>query len=126
LTLKQILQLPTSKSFDVDANDSIAPVALVSGLNDAQQAASSTRPEVKSSEVNVKVQQTELEKAKYSLRPSLTLGGSLYTAYSDNKFGSTTNNAIDSKYLSQIDNNFYQNLGLTLSIPLFDRNTRFR
>lgn len=113
LTLKQLLQLPTSMNFDVASKDSVTPVLLVAGLNEAQQLALNTRPEVKSSELNVAVQQTEVEKAKYSLRPSLSLSGSIGSSYAKS--------TLDKMYFSQIGNNFYQNLGLTLSVPIFDR-----
>ncbi|HVX28012.1 MAG TPA: TolC family protein [Parafilimonas sp.] len=113
LTLKQILQLPTDALFNVSANDSITPVSLVAGLHEAEVIALNTRPEVKSSALSLEVQQTEVEKAKYSLRPSLTLGGSVGSSYSRNSLGE--------KYFSQVNNNFNQNLGLTLSVPIFDR-----
>lgn len=113
LALKQILQLPTSMSFDVFSKDSVSAVSLVAGLTEAQQLALNTRPEVKSSTVNIAVQQTEVEKAKYSLRPSLSLSGSIGSSY--------TKNTLDKLYFSQMGDNFYQNLGLTLSIPILDR-----
>ncbi len=119
LTLKQILQLPTAMKFDVSTADTIAPVALVTGLNEAQQIALNTRPEVKSSAVNVQVQQTAVALARYSLRPSLSLGGTINSSYSRN--GLSGVNGASDKFFSQINNNFYQNLGLTLSIPIFDR-----
>ncbi|MFT4155726.1 TolC family protein [Parafilimonas sp.] len=110
LTLKQILQLPTAMLFNVSSKDSVTAVSLVTGLNEAQQLALSTMPEVKSSQLGVAVQQTEVEKAKYSLRPSLSLDGGIGTSY-----------ASSGKYFTQINNNFYQGLGLTLSVPIFDR-----
>ncbi len=118
LTLKQILQLPTAMKFDVAAGDSITPVSLVAGLNEAQQIALNTRPEVKSADVNVQVQQTSVAIARYSLRPALSLGGAVNSSYSGNNFSGT---GTSGKYFSQISNNFYQNLGLTLSVPIFDR-----
>lgn len=118
LTLKQILQLPTDALFNVSRSDSITPVSLVSDLHEAEVIALNTRPEVKSSALTVAMQEVEVEKARYSLRPSLVLGGALNTSYSKNNFslGGTSG-----KYVSQIGNNFDQNLGLTLSVPIFDR-----
>ncbi len=113
LTLKQILQLPTSNNFDVVTSDSIQPVSLVTDLASAQQIALNNRPEVKSSELGVQVEQVELAKARYSLRPSLTANGSLFTNYA------SSNPAT--KYFYAIENNFYQGLGITLSVPIFDR-----
>ena len=118
LTLKQILQLPTTMKFDVAAGDTIAPVSLVAGLNEAQQIALNIRPEIKSADVNVQVQQTSVAIARYSLRPALSLGGSVNSSYSKNNLSGI---GSSDKFFSQINNNFYQNLGLTLSIPIFDR-----
>ena len=119
LTLKQILQLPTAMKFDVTAGDSIAPVSLVAGLNEAQQIALNTRPEIKGAALSLQVQQKQVDIARYSLRPSLSLGGSINSSYSRNSFSGT--GSTSDKFFSQLNNNFYQNIGLTLSIPIFDR-----
>ncbi|MDQ0639170.1 outer membrane protein TolC [Pedobacter sp. W3I1] len=42
----------------------------------------------------------------------MSLGGSLNTGYNNNSIGG---------YGYQLNNSFYQNIGLTLSIPIFDR-----
>ncbi|KLT64233.1 TolC family protein [Pedobacter sp. BMA] len=111
LTLKQLLQIPTSEAFEVSA-DSVQTPQVLDNLASAQDKALRTRPEIKSGELNIQLQNIELAKAKSTLRPTLSLGGSLYTGYSNNSAGS---------YSYQLNNNFYQNLGLTLSIPIFDR-----
>lgn len=112
LTLKQLLQLPTDAAFEVSTTDNVAGTPTLDNLASAQDKALRTRPEVKSGELNIQLQTTQLEKAKATLRPTLSLGGSLYTGYNNNNLGS---------YGYQLNNSFYQNLGLTLSIPIFDR-----
>jgi len=112
LTLKQILQLPTDTGFTVSGTDTLRTGALAAPLAQAQQTALDSRPEVKSSELNVAIAQVDIEKARAGLRPTLTLGGSLYTNYAKDPAY---------KYFPQLNNNFYQQLGLTLSIPIFDR-----
>jgi outer membrane protein len=112
LTLKQILQLPTDTTFDVSAADTTETKTLAAPLREAQETALANRPEVKSSELGVQVSQINIEKAKAGLRPVLSLGGSLYTGY-------TRDPAYT--YFPQLNNNFYQQLGLTLSVPILDR-----
>ena len=112
LTLKQLLQIPTAEAFEVSTTDTVQTPQVLDNLASAQDKALRTRPEIKSGELNIQLQGFELQKAKSTLRPSLSLGGSLYTGYNNNNLGSYTN---------QLNNSFYQNIGLTLSIPIFDR-----
>lgn len=112
LTLKQLLQLPTDISFEVSKTDTVKTSPALDNLASAEDKALKTRPEIKSGELNIQLETNELAKAKSTLRPTLSLGGSLYTGYNNNNYGS---------YTYQLNNSFYQNLGLTLSIPIFDR-----
>jgi len=92
--------------------DSILVEQAVPGLSGAQDAAAQTRPEIRNSQIGIQIAQTELEKAKAQVKPTISLGAGLSTGYSDNQ---------TSKYLSQINNNFYQSLGVTMGIPIFSR-----
>ncbi|WP_131537115.1 TolC family protein [Pedobacter nototheniae] len=112
LTLKQILQLPTSSPFDVVTQDTTKNTQALDNLASAQDKALRTRPEIKSAELNIQLQTTELLKAKATIRPTLSLSGSLYSGYNNNSIGN---------YSYQLNNAFNQSLGLTLSIPIFDR-----
>ncbi|SEA37916.1 outer membrane protein [Arachidicoccus rhizosphaerae] len=112
LTLKQILQLPTGTNFDISSDANLQDVPALLPLTEAQNSALNTRPEVASSAINVEVEEAELAKIKAGLKPTLSLGGSVGSSY-----GST----ISGGYFPQLNNNFYQQLGLTLSIPIFDR-----
>lgn len=114
LTLKQALQLPTATPFDISSSTSLQEVPALLPLNEAQASALSSRPEVASSELNVQVEQAELAKVRAGLKPTVSLGGSVGSSY-----GSTTTGG----YLPQLNNNFYQQLGLTLSVPIFDKKT---
>jgi outer membrane protein len=111
LTLKQILQLPTDTAFEVSQADTMETKTLAAPLAQAQQTALDNRPEVKSGELGVQIAQIDIEKAKAGLRPTLGLGGSVFTNYSKNA----------QTYFPQLNDNFYQQLGLTLSVPIFDR-----
>lgn len=110
IALKQILQLPSSAAFDVVQPDTLVTNQSVVSLPEAENAAVISRPEVKIGELGVKSAQVELEKSRAGALPSVSLGAGLSSGYSDNQ---------DLKYFSQLNNNFYQRLGVTVSIPIF-------
>jgi outer membrane protein len=112
LTLKQLLLLPSPTDFDIPVPDTLMASALVPSLEEAQKAALDTRPEIKNGELGVRISQYDLAKAKAGYYPVATVGGSLATGYSNND---------NDAYLKQIDNNFYQQIGLSLSIPIFTK-----
>jgi len=111
LTLKQLLQLPWNYSMEVSVPDSVIATALVPSLDEVQNVALATRPEIKYAETGVDIAQTNLRLAKARLLPVASIGTSLATGYSNNQ-------SVD--YLKQLDNNFYQRAGLTITIPIFN------
>jgi len=110
LTLKQILQLPSSYNFEISAPDTLITEKVYPPLQEAESKALQTRPEVRNGELDVDVAQTDLNKARAGALPKASVGASLATGYSDYQTG---------KYTSQLNNNFYQQMGVTLSIPIF-------
>jgi outer membrane protein len=110
LTLKQLLQLPTTYSFSIVQPDTMAVERPVPSLATAQELALQTRPEVKNGELGIQVAEIGLAKAKAGFKPTLSLGTSLASGFSDNQSYS---------YWQQLDNNFYQRAGLTLAVPIF-------
>jgi outer membrane protein len=110
--LKQLLLLPASFDFQAQAPDTIpvqqVPISLYTAQNEAQQ----TRPEVKNAEVQIQLSQAELKKMQASTKPTISLGGGLATGYSNNQ---------SAKYVSQLNNNFYQSLDITMGIPIYSR-----
>lgn len=114
VTLKQLLQLSYQDSFDIVSPDTIISKEAVTGLDSAVAIAMRTRPEVKNGQVGVDVSGYDLAKAKTGYLPLLTASAELSTGY--------TNNVADS-YTQQLDNNFFQQVGLNLSIPIFNRRT---
>ncbi|MFT4093195.1 MAG: TolC family protein [Niabella sp.] len=113
LTLKQLLLLPSGYNMQIEMPDTLIATSAVAALDQAQAAALAQRPEIKSSQLNVDIAQIGLLKAKASGKPTLTGNGSITTDYSSN-----TSTAA---YIRQLDNNFYQSIGLSLSIPIFNR-----
>jgi len=111
ISLKQLLQLPSAVDFQVQEPDTIIAQAQVPELHDVQQQAMATRPEVKISDINVNIARTDLELARSGFRPTLTGSGSIGANHSGG----------DPGILQQLDNSFYQQIGLSLSIPIFTR-----
>jgi outer membrane protein len=112
LTLKQLLQLPTDSSFDIVEPDTLMAKALVPSLEEVQRSALQNRPEVKNGQLGLEIARLDYTKAKSAFLPTASLGASLQTGYSDNQANA---------YLKQLDNNFYQQIGLSLSVPIFTK-----
>jgi outer membrane protein len=110
IALKQILQLPSSVNFDIVQPDTLLTHQAVTSLPEAETAALNSRPEVKMGELGVRSAQIGLEKSRAGALPVVSVGAGLSSGYSDNN---------DLKYFSQLNNNFYQRLGVTVSIPIF-------
>jgi outer membrane protein len=110
VNLKQILQLPSSVSFDVVQPDTLVTNQAVASLPEAENAAVNSRPEVKAGELGVRSAEVGLEKSRAGRLPVVSVGAGLSSGYSDNN---------DLKYFNQVNNNFYQRLGVTVAIPIF-------
>jgi outer membrane protein len=110
--LKQLLQLPTSYSFTVKVPDTIVVQQAYPLLDSAQSTAQDIRPEIKNGQLGIRLAQTNLELLKAATKPTVSVGAGLSTAYSGNQ---------NYKYAPQLDNNFYQSLGVTLGIPIYSR-----
>jgi outer membrane protein len=111
LILKQLLQLPSGYSMEVAIPDTVIATALVPSLDEVQRTALATRPEIKNAQIGVDISQMNLKLAKAQMLPVATVGASMATGYSNNQ---------SIEYLKQLDNNFYQRLGLTISIPILN------
>jgi len=111
ISLKLLLQLPSSVSFEVQEPDTLIARTLIPDLNEVQQQALATRPEVKISDKQVDIARVDLQLARSGYLPTITGNGTINTAHSGS----------DPAILQQLDNSFYQQIGLNLSIPLFNR-----
>lgn len=110
LTLKQLLQLPSGYNLTIEKPETLETTLPVVNLEDAQKTALEQRPEIKSSQLEKEAADLQLQKSKASFLPTLSASGTLASGYSDNQ---------NTPYPTQIDNNFYQRLGLSLTIPVF-------
>jgi outer membrane protein len=114
LTLKQILQLPIEDTFDIVSPDTVVSKEAVPALDQVVATALRDRPEIKNGQLGVDISRYDLLKARAGYLPILTAAGNLSSGYSNNN---------TSDYVKQLDNNFFQQAGLTLSIPIFNRRT---
>lgn len=116
LTLKQILQLPSEVPFDIVVPDSVSIAASLPPLQEVQQVAQQNFPEIKIGRLGVDIAQLSIDKAKAGFKPVFKTNAALGTGYN-----TVLTHAVDPKapYFTQAGNNFYQLLGLSLSIPIF-------
>lgn len=112
LTLKQLLLLPSTYNFEVTVPSSLTVSPITQDLTTIQDAAQQRRPEVANKEVAVQLAEVNLAKVKAGTRPTISLGASLSTGYSDNQAN---------PYLKQLNTNFYQSLGINMSIPIYSK-----
>ncbi|MCR8556522.1 TolC family protein [Mucilaginibacter sp. BJC16-A38] len=110
ISLKQLLQL-TVATFDVVTPDTIISKKAVDKLLNVQQTALKDRPEVKNGELNIKSAEFGLQKANSGYLPTLTASG----------FAGSSYQGAGSGYFNQLNNGFNQQIGLTLSVPIFTR-----
>lgn len=114
VSLKQILQLPVSYELNISTPDTIVASTSSPALLNALEDAMNTRPEVKNKDLSVQLAQIELEKVKANVKPTVSLSAGMATGYSNNQ---------NYHYFTQLNNNFYQSIGLSVSIPIYSRRT---
>ena len=149
LSLKQLLRLPGDFNMMVEAPPVIdsASLALPTSLDMVIQTAYDTYPSIKSNEYALLSAEKQISLSNSAMIPRLSMSGSLGTGYSGNAtdvIGSTLtgtqpigfveSNPSDivvtptystetrtQNFGDQVTNNFNQSLGLSLSIPIFNK-----
>ncbi|RLD61373.1 MAG: hypothetical protein DRJ05_02760 [Bacteroidetes bacterium] len=146
LTLTQLLELPSVDGFEIERPE----LGLIEGSADLltpdkiYTTAIDLRPEIKSAELNVESSERDLDIARGSLYPRLTLSGSWGSGYSGAseigkdpltvpvEFGYTASNEavfVDQQgyqsysakpFSDQFDDNMNEAVGLSLNIPIFN------
>jgi len=112
ITLKQLLQLSITDSFDIVTPDTVLSKEAVPALDQVVATALRDRPEIKNGQLGIEISRYDLLKARAAYLPILTASASLSSGYSNNQHDD---------YFKQLDNNFFQQAGLSLSIPIFNR-----
>lgn len=112
LVLKQLLELEPYTTFAIDTNTLVKEPAQIPTQNEMFATAMSNLPEIKAAKLQIDITHTALAISKAGYRPTLSMSGRLYTGYTN-----TRNLEIN----KQLGNNFNQQIGLNLNIPIFDR-----
>jgi len=129
LNLTQLLELKSVAGFEVIVPEiGIDTNAVVTGnVDDIFATAIGNRPEVKSSELNLKATEYDLKIAKGGRSPRLSLSHSFSTGYSDVRkkvlgLDPTTFQPVYGKYSfpDQVNDNISWGLGLTMSVPILN------
>jgi outer membrane protein len=116
LLLKQLLQLPSDTLFDIVTPDSVAVLEILPSLKTVQQHAIENFPEIKIGKLGIDIASLDIAKARAGFKPVLSATGAIGSGYSDVITNSTL---YKTGYFTQSGNNFYQRVGLTLSVPIF-------
>ena len=115
VTLMQLMDLPVDPNFAVSSPD-LDSLMLKSGEADAQEIyklALGIKPEVKNAELNKESAKLDVDIAKADFLPSLSMDAGLSSGYSS----LTTS----SGYTSQLKDRINPSVGLSLSIPIFQK-----
>ncbi|KGL63386.1 TolC family protein [Polaribacter sp. Hel1_85] len=114
IALKQLLELSPLQDIEIETIDeNMDLVNLELNKVDVYSKALGFLPEIKASNLNIEANEKELDIAKGGFLPTLALSGSMGSGY-------TSINT--STFSDQFDVNFNQKLGLSLTIPIFNRN----
>lgn len=138
LTLKQLLQLPSSEAFELDIPDiDMQTLAGVGGITSESvfEFAVRNQPTIKSAEARIKSADASRKMAMGNFSPTLSAFTSLSTGYFSQdqratKYDTIFGVPIGSDYepvpfSNQLGNNFRKVVGFQLSIPIFGKYQRF-
>ena len=114
LQLKQLLQLGINDSISIKfpVLDENQVLKALPAKQDVFNSALNIIPEIENSKTNMDVAAIDLNIARAGLLPILSLSASLATGYSS---------LASANYPTELGNNFYQNAGLSLNIPIFNK-----
>ena len=118
LTLTQLLELPTPDGFEIiqpGADD--MEFSMPDSPEEIYAQALDIKPAIKSEEIRLQQANNSIDIAKGSYYPTLSLNAGAGTGYY------TSSNRTADNFGSQIKNNFGPQVGLSLNIPIFSRNS---
>lgn len=124
LDLKNLMQLEPSEKIQIVYADILSfENLLAENIPDEQTvilAALATQPGIKKFEYQLKSDELGIKIAQGVAMPSLSLGGSIGTSYSDAEGFDLSGPVPPDPFGTQIENNFNGGLGLSLTIPIFN------
>ena len=116
LDLTQLLELPSAEGFTIVPPSSVTPDVTQTFSADAIYAeASQVWPSLRSERVRLQSSEKNIAIAKGGGLPSLSLSGGMGSNYY------TASGGASGSFGTQLKDNFSQYIGLSLSVPLFDR-----
>jgi len=118
LTLKQLLQLSPGDEFSINYQDFSDEdvLSIIPSVADAEQMALNNLPDVKAAEIKSKAAELQTKIAKAGYIPSISLNGGVSTS---------NGNTYSSSFGKQLQDHLYENIGVSLSVPILDnRRTR--
>ena len=116
LALSQLLELPSPEGFDVEAPSTGALGELEGTSPDAIFAeAVGVKPEVRAEQLRLQGAEKSIEIARSARYPSLALQAGVGSNYYN------TSGFQSDGFFKQMQNNFSQYIGLSLSVPIFNR-----
>ncbi|WP_067149278.1 TolC family protein [Pseudotamlana agarivorans] len=114
ITLKQLLELGPLDTIEVESiPDDIDLINLEEDKIAIYNKALNILPEMNTSDLDIAINEKELQIAKGAYLPTLSLIGSVGSGYTS---------IADVNFADQLNINFNQKIGLSLSIPIFNRN----
>ncbi len=116
ISLMQLMELPVDKNFDIvtpEMEDELNQLRQPDASS-IYQLAMGIKPQVKSAELNTQSAMYDEKIAKAGFYPTVSANAGLGTGYS-----SLSSNMA---YFSQLDNSINPSLGLSVSIPIFQKN----
>lgn len=114
IELKQLLELSPYDSIEIETiSENMDLMNIELHQVEIYDKALKVLPEINASKINIEASEKELEITKGGYLPSLSLAGSLGSGYSS---------TYNTSFSDQFDLNFNQRLGLSLTIPIFNRN----
>lgn len=116
VNLMQLMELPVTNDFSVVSPniDALLQETQIPNAQEIFEMALKIKPEVKSAELTTESAKLDADIAKSGLLPSVTMDAGLSTGY--------TSTISGFNYPNQLNNSINPTLGITLSIPIFQKN----
>lgn len=115
LDLVQLLELTSMNQFSIVSPSNIGVENVLIPMDEVYSNALNTRAEMRAAKLRYKGSKYSINIAKSAYYPTLSIGGNLGTGY--NK----VNGSEAESFSKQIDHNLSKSVGITLSIPIFNR-----
>jgi outer membrane protein len=116
LNLRQLLQLPSDTSFEIQIPDTLIIPENLPPLPDVQANALNTFPEILTDSLNLNIASLDIDKARAGFYPALSARGALGSGYASVIRGPSTGGK---GYGTQMGDNLYASLGVALTIPMY-------